>query len=218
MLVANMLNTTPIRMMVCVLMPRSAEYASERIRMSEPIANSIAITIVPAKGRPGKEMPSSSAVTAPSEAPALTPKVDPSAKGLRSSPCMAAPHSASAPPHSAVASTRGRRTPRMIVRETPWGTSSPHMAFQMAAAVSPMGTATLPSDTHRHSVAAVNRHSTAYPYQGSPPDGRTARLMPQAARPHPHHRRSRTDPAPHPAGAGRDGRSYPRRHCKPHRS
>lgn len=170
--------------------------------------------MVPAKGRPGKEMPSSSAVTAPSDAPALTPNVDPSARGFRRSPCMAAPHSASDAPHSAVAITRGRRTLRMIVRDMPCGSSIPHSAFQTAATVSPRGTATLPSDTHRHSVAAVNRHSATYAYQGSPPDGRSARLMPRAARPRPCRRRSRTDPAPHPAAAGRDGRSCPRRHCK----
>ena len=80
----------------------------------EPKAKSMAMTMVPAKGRPGKVMPKAMAMTAPRDAPEDTPKVEPSARGFFSRPCMAPPQTESEAPVRATHSTRGSREVRMI--------------------------------------------------------------------------------------------------------
>ena len=96
------------------------------------------------------------ASAAPSDAPELTPSVEPSASGLRSSPCMAQPPSASIAPTSATHSTRGRRVYRMMATAEPLGCSQPAMARKMISAVSWKGMLTLPTPMHRISVSTVS--------------------------------------------------------------
>ena len=106
------------------------------------------MSIVPPYSEPGTVTPSASAMTAPSDAPEDTPSVEPSASGLRKSPCIAAPHSESAAPTSATLSTRGRRTLRMMFLEMPAGTSFPSSVQKTAVSVSFGAMETLPMQTH----------------------------------------------------------------------
>ena len=91
---------------------------------SDKNANTIAIPIVPANGRPGSVTPKAMAMTAPSDAPDETPSVEPSASGFLSSPCIAAPARDNAAPVSATHRTRGRRMGRMD-ETRPTGVSPP---------------------------------------------------------------------------------------------
>ena len=68
-----------------------------------------------APGRPRWPSPACTASTAPSAAPALTPRRPESAIGLRKTDCSTAPTTASPPPTSAASSTRGSRTDQRIV-------------------------------------------------------------------------------------------------------
>lgn len=108
MLETNIEKITPMRMIVLVESDRSSLYESPRMTSSEPNANKIAITIVPANGKPGSVTPKAMAQTAPSDAPDETPSVEPSASGFLSSPCIAAPARDRAAPVSATHSTRGQ--------------------------------------------------------------------------------------------------------------
>ena len=97
MLETNIEKITPMRMIVLVESDRSSLYESPRMTSSEPNANKIAITIVPANGKPGSVTPKAMAQTAPSDAPDETPSVEPSASGFLSSPCIAAKNASVSP-------------------------------------------------------------------------------------------------------------------------
>ena len=112
----SIVKTTPIRMMLCVAKLRSIPQASARISRSDPKANSIAIAAGPAVSSPGIVIPSTMDRAAPNAAPEDTPSVEPSASGLRSRPCIAAPHRLRAAPISPAHSTRGRRVHQMMER------------------------------------------------------------------------------------------------------
>ena len=128
-----------------------------RMASMEPKAKSMAMTMVPAKGRPGKVMPKAMAMTAPREAPEDTPKVEPSARGFFNRPCMAPPHTEREAPVRATHSTRGRREVSMMGTAVPAGSSLPATAPTMMRTVLPKGTATLPTDTQSTSVTAATR-------------------------------------------------------------
>ncbi|MPM90442.1 hypothetical protein SDC9_137563 [bioreactor metagenome] len=150
-----------MRMIVLVESEKSILYASDRMITSERNAKPIASTMVPANGRFGIVMPNAMAITAPSDAPLETPSVLPSASGLRSKPCMAAPQSESAAPVSATHSTRGRRTERMIETAMESGCGRPNTAFQMTVNVSETGMPTLPAETQNRSVATAASENSA---------------------------------------------------------
>ena len=152
----NMENTTPRRISVLVAREWSRAKARARRTTRERNAESIAAPAVPPKGRNGMDTPLRIASAAPSDAPELTPHDEPSASGLRSSPCMAQPPSASIAPTSATHSTRGRRVYRMMATADPLGCSQPAMARKMISAVSWKGTLTLPTPMHRISVSTVS--------------------------------------------------------------
>jgi len=105
--------------------------------------------------------PSASAITAPSDAPADTPSVEPSASGLRRSPCIAAPHRDSDAPTSATFITRGRRTLTMMFFATPAGAGFPSSAQKIAVRVSFGATDTLPTQTHSSMAASSARMKSA---------------------------------------------------------
>ena len=107
-------------------------------------------------------MPSASAVTAPSDAPEDTPSVEPSASGLRRSPCMAAPHRESAAPVSATHSTRGSRTEKRTALGKPPGRGSPQRAFHRAVRVEESGMDTLPTQTHSSIVSSRIRAAASH--------------------------------------------------------
>ncbi len=128
---------------------------------SEPNANKIAITIVPANGKPGSVTPKAMAQTAPSDAPDETPSVEPSASGFLSSPCIAAPARDRAAPVSATHRTRGSRM-GMMDETSPSGSAPPVSFAAKNASVSPSGTRTLPMQTQRHSTASVTTANRRY--------------------------------------------------------
>ena len=112
----SIVNTTPIRIMLWVEKFRSMPQASARISSRLPKAKAMAIAAGPALSSPGMEMPSTMDRAAPRAAPEDTPRVDPSASGLRSSPCMAAPHRLRAAPIRPAQSTRGSRVQQTMDR------------------------------------------------------------------------------------------------------
>ena len=161
MLETNIEKITPMRMIVLVESDRSSLYESPRMTSSEPNANKIAITIVPANGKPVSVTPKAMAQTAPSDAPDETPSVEPSASGFLSSPCIAAPARDRAAPVSATHSTRGSRM-GMMDETSPSGSAPPVSFAAKNASVSPSGTRTLPMQTQRHSTASVTTANRRY--------------------------------------------------------
>ena len=105
--------------------------------------------------------PMTMAMMAPRAAPEETPMVEPSARGLRSSPCMAAPHMDKDAPASVTHSTRGSRTFSMMFLAMFWGIGRPQTAFHTAVTVSEKVILTLPTQMHstmvRNSAADRNR-------------------------------------------------------------
>lgn len=95
------------------------------------------------------------AITAPKEAPDETPRVEPSARGFFSSPCIAPPHIDKDAPTSATQITLGSLTDKMIGLDIPSGTGKPQMLFQINRAVSFRGMLTLPTQTHNAKTATV---------------------------------------------------------------
>ena len=93
---------------------KSSRYASARMIISDINEKMIASAIVPEKGIDGKVIPNAMAIMAPKEAPEETPRVEPSARGFLSNPCMAAPLSDNAAPTNATQITRGMRTDNMM--------------------------------------------------------------------------------------------------------
>src|SRR5258705_13340880 len=79
--------------------------------------------MAPAKAATGRAknvvppQPRRTAATAPSAAPAPTPRRPESASGLRNTDCSVAPTTASPPPTTAARRTRGRRTTHRIVSD-----------------------------------------------------------------------------------------------------
>lgn len=131
--------------------------------ISEINANVIAITIVPAKGSEGIVIPNAMAITAPNDAPDDTPSVEPSASGLRSSPCIAPPASESDAPVSATQMTRGNRIDRIIAGDViVAGMGIPQMEFHIIVIVSRIGTLTLPIETQSAKVKSVIPANTIY--------------------------------------------------------
>lgn len=131
--------------------------------ISEINANSIAITIVPAKGSEGIVMLKAMAITAPNDAPDDTPSVEPSASGLRNSPCIAPPASESDAPVSATQMTRGNLTDRIIAGDgIVSGIGIPQIEFHIMVVVSRIGTLTLPIETQSAKVKSMTPANTTY--------------------------------------------------------
>jgi|SRR5690554_1927371 hypothetical protein len=116
--------------------------------MRDKKANIIAITIVPVKGKEGILMPKAIAITAPSDAPDDTPRVEPSARGFRNSPCIAPPQMERDAPVSATQITLGNLTDRIIDGiAIVSGIGMPQRKFHIVVIVSLMGIVTLPTET-----------------------------------------------------------------------
>ncbi len=156
MLFANIEKTTPIKIIVFVESEKSSLYDRESISISEAKANISAITIVPASGMLGIDIPKAIASTAPKLAPEDTPKVEPSASGFLSSPCIAAPHIEREMPTNATDSTRGSLTDTITEYAMPSGTGFANIALYIARNTSLMGMFTLPKHTHNISVHSVS--------------------------------------------------------------
>ncbi len=87
----------------------------------EQKANTMAMAMVPAKGKPGMVIPKAMAMTAPRDAPEDTPRVDPSARGFFKRPCMAPPQRDKLAPTSMTARTRGSRDVSRMAGAVPAG-------------------------------------------------------------------------------------------------
>lgn len=159
---------TPISIIVFVESEKSSLYARPRIIKSDMNANSIAITIVPANGSEGNDMPNAMAITAPRLAPEDTPSVEPSASGFFKRPCIAAPQSESDAPVSATHSTRGSRTVSIIDAGSSFGMSSPSIARRNISAVLFSGTFTLPKHTQATAVNMAAAANIMYSYTLKP--------------------------------------------------
>lgn len=149
-------------MMVLVDKEKSTLYDKVKMSTRERKAKSIAMMTVPAIGMPGMLIPNAIARTAPSDAPEDTPRVEPSASGLRRRPCMAPPHSDNEAPTNATQMTRGRRTKTIIDCEIPVGMGRPKRVFQMAVRVSFIGMLTLPAHTHSTITAIMIMANSTY--------------------------------------------------------
>lgn len=125
-------------------------------------AKSIAISMVAPPENPGICSPSAIAKTAPKDAPLETPRVEPSAKGFRKSPCIAPPQSESAAPERATQSTLGRRTETMMARAAASSDAKPKIAPKTELSASFKGTATLPTQTQSKKIASVARDIIMY--------------------------------------------------------
>ena len=112
--------------------------------------------------KPGTVMPKAMDSTAPSDAPEATPIVEPSARGFRNRPCIAAPHRDSEAPTSAADSTRGRRMVMMMDCVMPPAGSVPNRPLETARNTVRTGTATLPADTQTTSVTSVASEKNRY--------------------------------------------------------
>ena len=134
--------------------------------------------MVPPSCEPGSVTPSASARTAPSDAPEDTPSVEPSASGLRSSPCIAAPHSESDAPVIATQSTRGRRTLSRILADTPSGIGLRSSAHSSTRSVSAGGMDTLPTQTHSSMAPSSAHSSSANEHRERCSDGAFIRFLP----------------------------------------
>ena len=121
------------------------------------------MSIVPAPENQGICAPKAIASTAPNDAPLDTPNVEPSARGFRSIPCMAAPQRDSAAPVNATQSTLGSRTETIIARDTSSGEAAlPVTEPQMFLKTSDTGTVTLPKQMHSTKTVVVTSSITAY--------------------------------------------------------
>ena len=99
----------------CFLFDRRGDYLFTLKDSGDP-RSVIAMAAGPAVSSPGIVIPSTMDRAAPRAAPEDTPSVEPSASGLRSRPCIAAPHRLRAAPISPAQSTRGRRVHQMMER------------------------------------------------------------------------------------------------------
>ncbi len=88
-------------------------------------------------------------------APEETPSVDPSARGLRKSPCMAPPHRERAAPSRGDAEAHAAADEDNDGLGNPLGDRSPKIVFQIAVSVSRTGMLTLPDTDESTMVASI---------------------------------------------------------------